>query len=335
MNKLFIYGLASILAIAALVAIMVATGPDDTSTPSKTDPKKAEAVHGPAPEKQMEPETQSLTPPSFDVVRVNPRGDAVIAGRAHPGSLVLIKDGEQVLGQIEADDRGEWVFLPDEPLKPGTRQLSLEMRLDGHDPVMSETVVVLSVPEPGKTLDGKPAGTGSGVLAVEMRRDGKGVSRVLQEPKTDTIDMAIAIKTVDYDDIGRLIVSGQTGAGGLVQLYLNDTFLGRTNADDKGVWLVTPEHDIEPGVYDLRADLIDDEGRVLARASTPFRKDPQMPDMESGTFVIVQPGSSLWRIARKSYGSGFAFTVIFQANQGQIKDPDLIYPGQVFTLPTK
>ena len=49
--------------------------------------------------------------------------------------------------------------------------------------------------------------------------------------------------------------------------------------------------------------------------------------------MVVQPGASLWRIARSNYGKGTRFTVIYQANKEQIRDPDLIYPGQIFTLP--
>ncbi len=51
------------------------------------------------------------------------------------------------------------------------------------------------------------------------------------------------------------------------------------------------------------------------------------------TTVVVQPGNSLWRIARRSYGSGWDYTVIYEANREQIRNPDLIYPGQVFALP--
>ena len=47
----------------------------------------------------------------------------------------------------------------------------------------------------------------------------------------------------------------------------------------------------------------------------------------------MQPGNSLWRIARRNYGEGIRYTVIYQANREQIRDPDLIYPGQVFEVP--
>jgi len=57
-------------------------------------------------------------------------------------------------------------------------------------------------------------------------------------------------------------------------------------------------------------------------------------DGEKACVVVVRPGNSLWRIARQTYGTGFQFTVIYEANRMQIKDADLIYPGQVFKLPT-
>ncbi len=50
---------------------------------------------------------------------------------------------------------------------------------------------------------------------------------------------------------------------------------------------------------------------------------------------MVRPGNNLWRIARDTYGDGTRYTVIYGANRGQIGDPDLIYPGQIFTLPPK
>jgi nucleoid-associated protein YgaU len=49
--------------------------------------------------------------------------------------------------------------------------------------------------------------------------------------------------------------------------------------------------------------------------------------------VTVQPGFTLWAIAEGQYGDGVLYVQVFEANRGQIRDPDLIYPGQVFTLP--
>jgi nucleoid-associated protein YgaU len=49
--------------------------------------------------------------------------------------------------------------------------------------------------------------------------------------------------------------------------------------------------------------------------------------------VTVQPGNTLWGISRRNYGEGILYMRIFEANRTQIRDPDLIYPGQVFTVP--
>ncbi|MGP3696354.1 LysM peptidoglycan-binding domain-containing protein [Rhodobacter sp. NSM] len=49
--------------------------------------------------------------------------------------------------------------------------------------------------------------------------------------------------------------------------------------------------------------------------------------------VTVQPGFSLWRIAEENFGQGTLYVKVYEANRIAIRDPDLIYPGQVFTLP--
>jgi nucleoid-associated protein YgaU len=51
--------------------------------------------------------------------------------------------------------------------------------------------------------------------------------------------------------------------------------------------------------------------------------------------TVVSRGDSLWRISRETYGRGARYSVIYQANQTQIRDPDLIYPGQIFVLPVQ
>jgi nucleoid-associated protein YgaU len=61
--------------------------------------------------------------------------------------------------------------------------------------------------------------------------------------------------------------------------------------------------------------------------------DQAASNLPAGQNVVVQPGASLWRIARRTYGDGIRFSLIYEANQTQIRDPDLIYPGQIFTVP--
>ena len=312
----------------------------------------------------------------FDVVRVTPEGEAVIAGRAKPGSIVTILDKDKSLGEVTADARGEWVFVPEKPLASGSRQLGLEIRKKGGETVQSESVVVLVVPEKGKDIAGRPMETPSQPLALLVPRKGTGPSTVLQKPMIGEREPAagpprfaalaptpgavppgslaavpgrfaaaparpsgggrefgLSVDTVDYDDAGRLSLSGRARPGALVQLYLNNRFIGRTRAGSDGIWRLSPDRTVVPGLYTLRVDHVDSNGKVLARLAFPFSRAEPLTGIRPGTVVVVQPGNSLWRLARRAYGAGMQYTMIFEANRDQIRDPDLIYPGQVFTLP--
>ncbi|MAK09772.1 MAG: hypothetical protein CML36_04775 [Rhodobacteraceae bacterium] len=92
--------------------------------------------------------------------------------------------------------------------------------------------------------------------------------------------------------------------------------------------------DIEAGVYTLRLDEVNENGIVEGRLELPFKREEEalIKAMGEGS-ITVQPGNSLWRIARKYYGKGIQYVEIFDRNSHLIKDPDLIYPGQVFSLP--
>lgn len=58
-----------------------------------------------------------------------------------------------------------------------------------------------------------------------------------------------------------------------------------------------------------------------------------LPVIESGKSVIIRRGDSLWKISRRMLGKGHRYTTIFTANEDQISDPNLIFPGQVFSIP--
>jgi len=76
--------------------------------------------------------------------------------------------------------------------------------------------------------------------------------------------------------------------------------------------------------------LLGPDGKVRERAEIAFSPSGALP---AEGRITVESGTSLWRLARKAYGSGFDYLVIYEANKDQIRDPDRIYPGQVFNLP--
>ncbi len=72
------------------------------------------------------------------------------------------------------------------------------------------------------------------------------------------------------------------------------------------------------------------EAREIKIADAMLPMQPAEP-----RFVTVKKGDNLWKIATKAYGKGKGpkYTEIFEANKPMLKDPDLIYPGQVLRIP--
>ncbi len=325
----------------------VTAGAPDTQPSTQASSSASDKKAAPEPEKKVavltpqtppvhtaQPAPQSAPPmkrPSFDVVRISQQCTAVIAGRAEANAEVTVWDGEQPLGQVNADANGEWVLLVSQAMRSGSRQLRLiAIGADGK-PVESESVVVIAVPD----CSAPPKQEKEPVIAVMTPKEG-GASTVLQAPppedKTDE-PKGLALKSVDYDEKGEVVLSGKAEPGKSVQAYVDNKPVGAAKADDEGRWQVKPEEAIEPGVHKLRVDQVEQGGKVAARIELPFsRASAAQITLEPG-HVIVQPGNSLWRIARRTYGHGLRYSVIYQANEDQIRNPDLIYPGQIFSLP--
>lgn len=325
-----------LIAAIGLIAVVAAIGLNYyPGAPEGEEKTVAEQKAEPKPAPPPEPTASEQIKPSFDVVRVNPKGDAVIAGRAAPGSTVIILEAGKEIGRVTADARGEWVFVPETPLTPGNRTLSLEMLTADGQKVASANSVVLVVPEKGKDIAGRDSSKDSQALALKVPNVGGGASTVLQKPRTREEAQALIVDTIDYDEKGNLRISGQSAPNSMVQLYSDNSFIGRTRSDNDGRWSLLPDHPIKPGQYTMRVDQVDKGGKVQARISFPFsREEPEkVALLKPGGNVVVQPGNSLWRLARRTYGEGIQYHVIYEANKDQIRDPDLIFPGQIFALP--
>jgi nucleoid-associated protein YgaU len=258
----------------------------------------------------------------------------VIAGRAEPGSQITVTSDGAVIGTATADDRGEWVLLPSAPLKSGNHALDLSAKGKDGEVLAADSQVLMVVPEPATTTAGAPA-SGSETLAVLVPQGETGGSQVLQAPTADTPEVPVSplsLDTIDYDDQGRVTIGGRATAGSTVQAYLDNQLVGASVGDAGGKWSLPLPVTVDTQPHTLRIDQIGADGSVVARVESPFQRSEQVALAKDQTFV-VQPGNSLWRIARRSYGEGLRYTIIYEANKDQIRDPDLIYPGQVFVLP--
>ncbi|MGH6680556.1 MAG: LysM peptidoglycan-binding domain-containing protein, partial [Bradyrhizobium sp.] len=307
--------------------------------------------------------------PSFDVARIEPSGDAVVAGRAAPGATVeLLRDGKPYARAV-ADQFGEFVMVPPR-LPAGSYALTLRAtRPNGKQATSTESVAVALAASP----QNEPGASQKPVVAL-ISPDKPTV--VLSQPApADALRGKVAVESVDTAPGGKLLVHGRAPPGAEVRLYLNNSFLASGKAAADGHLAFTINGGVKPGNYRVRLDEVaSNSGAVKSRAEVPFdipepalttasiaapaaappQAASEAPQPEVATAsttsnqtspsAVIVPkiatttvvgGDSLWRISRATYGAGARYAVIYKANRKQIRDPNLIYPGQIFVLPAK
>ncbi|WP_299549519.1 LysM peptidoglycan-binding domain-containing protein [uncultured Tateyamaria sp.] len=149
----------------------------------------------------------------------------------------------------------------------------------------------------------------------------------------------IALDSISYSGAGEVELAGRAQPNAdTVRVYVNNTPIADIDVSDDGKWKgELPE--IDTGTYTLRVDELNDAGQVTSRVETPFRReDPEVlaeaDDADApAKQITVQAGNTLWAIARDRYGEGTLYVQVFEANRDRIRNPDLIFPGQVFALP--
>ena len=303
--------------------------------------------------------------PSFDVARIEPTGEAVIAGRAAPGATVeLLRNGEPH-DRAVADQSGQFVMIAPR-LPSGTYDLTLRARQpDGKQVTSKQSVAVVL----------EPKSTERPVVALVTPNK---PTVVLSQPAdAKPTAGAVVVEAVEVEPGGKFHVSGQARPGAALRLYLNDSFITAVTAAPDGRFAVTINEGVAAGNYRVRVDEASASGTVRARAEVPFNapettasvsaqataskrpdsaaatQQPQLaaaggstvlPDSGSPASTVVVPkittttvsrGDSLWRLSQSSYGAGTRYAVIYKANKGQIRNPNLIYPGQILVLPSQ
>ncbi len=288
----------------------------------------SQPVLAPAPQT----EAPEVAGPSFDVARIGPDGGAVIAGRAQPGAKIVLLDGGKEIAQGHADANGEWVIIAqDPPLSAGQHELRVIQHVEGRAPVTSDQVVVAIVPD--QKQPEPSAGAKEGTLV--MIAPSSGAATLMQPPSAAGVPKSgdLVMSTLDYDEGGHVTVTGKATPGAVVRAYINNKMVAEGQAAADGSWRLVPAKPVEPGKYKLRLDRLAKDGKPVARLELPFERIPVSPATGNNERLVVVRGDSLWNIARARYGDGFRHTLIYGANKDQIRDPDLIYPGQVFSLP--
>jgi nucleoid-associated protein YgaU len=343
------------------------------------------------------------SPPSFDLVRVEKDGSALVAGAAVPGSTLSLQITGAEIAAVPADGQGNFVAMFNLAPSPAPRVLSLVMTLaDGTElrsdasVVIAPTVAPVAVAEAtteaaAEAASAEPAAEPAVEAAANVAPAALLVTeegaKVLQRAESLPADLVanVTIDAITYTAEGAVQLAGRGTAERSVRLYLDNAQVAEVAIGATGDWAVTlPE--VAPGVYTLRADQLDAAGQVTSRFETPFKRETvealaaasaaaapvetaaevsetagaeatetvtastevasaqastaadenaatAAPSSVAPSSVTVQPGFTLWRIATETLGDGVLYVQVFEANKDQIRDPDLIYPGQVFAIP--
>ncbi len=178
-----------------------------------------------------------------------------------------------------------------------------------------------------------------------LQADATGIRVIQTAPQlaTPQANDNVALDAITYDPQGEVQLSGRATGEGSVQVYLDNEPLTTSPITDQGDFRIDLP-DVDTGVYTLRIDEVDVEGDVVSRIETPFKREEAedvaavlAEETSRDGFEVavktVQPGATLWAIAEENLGNGIFYVEVFEANADLIRDPDLIYPGQIFRIP--
>jgi nucleoid-associated protein YgaU len=231
--------------------------------------------------------------PAFDVVRVEPTGDAVIAGRASPRAAVELRSDGRVVAEVDADDSGQFAILPP-PFSAGGHRLQLAARSGGSPEVLSDAIGIdvpaaagapaaSPSPEPNpppaspKPIAPAPRPGEATAPSKSAPSPGPKVAALHVKPVNAAVAPLVSILSVEASGTGRFEANGAAAPNTIVRLYLNNSFLAEAVAGADGRWSLTVERGMSAGAYAIRADEIDRaNGAVVARAEVPFNY-PERP----------------------------------------------------------
>ena len=281
----------------------------------------------------------------LEVIRVRPDGSLVIAGKAIPNSKIDIISGSEIIAKTTSDRIGDFVAVPEKQLESGDYLLSFRQTTsDGNVIIANKSVAINVSGNKNDTpivaiIDDKGQ---SGAKLIQApgfdnnkaeKKDEVNFKKESSETKIDA-NPHIAILALTYDsEIGQLALSGSAHNG----VQVNAGFSGQDTSSTKILndeWSLRIPGKLIAGKQKIFAVLLGKDGKVLSKSSLVI-SGKTIESADGKTLVIVQKGDALWNIAYQRLGLGKLYLDIVELNRDKIRNPDLIYPQQLFIIPNQ
>tara|TARA_A200000113_G_scaffold158597_1_gene143306 strand:- start:607 stop:1635 length:1029 start_codon:yes stop_codon:yes gene_type:complete len=276
----------------------------------------------------------------LEVVRVKPDGSLVIAGKGLPNSKIEIISNSEVIAVTNSDNIGDFVAVPEKQLKAGEYFLSFRQITKDNKVIIAEKSIAINVTGNQNDIPIVAIVDGQGKLSVKViQAPGIGEKEVTNKENEKTNknlvkEPEIKILAITHDTkLGQLVLSGIAYNG----VQVNAGFTGKETSSTKinnGEWNLSIPGKLIVGKQKVFAVLLGKNGKVLSENSFVI-SGKSIENANGKTLIIVQKGDALWNIAYQRLGLGNRYIDIVELNKDKIKDPDLIYPQQLFIIPNK
>ena len=269
---------------------------------------------------------------SVDVFRVDELGNIISAGKvSKKAKIEILADNKKIIGSDKTAEDGSFVVFGKVQSTGLVQSVKIRGLIEdeGREKIVNSADLFFVLPQVERNNEKEVDKIAKTPLIVQD--DGKDL-KVLAPIQVSSVD-SITLDTISYTKNSSTELAGRARLTNSVRIYLNNKLESEVKVNESGAWKASLS-DVQTGVYALRLDEVNENGTVEGRLELPFKREEEalIKAMGEGS-ITVQPGNSLWRIARKYYGKGIQYVEIFDRNSHLIRDPDLIYPGQIFSLP--
>ena len=238
-------------------------------------------------------------------------GTVFVAGHAEPGRFVRVYANEILLGEVRASEAGRFLIEADVDLPVGDYIIRADLL--GSDGSVVARAAVPFEREPGETI----AAVAPRATAAEPRQE-ETEQMAEEEASVETApaeaERAADVATAPEGEVEAAAAVGQP-------------------ADEPADAAEMQEEAIAGETLQAEQPDAASETEERTEAAVEPALSPALERVDGA--VIIRRGDNLWRISHRVYGHGIRYSTIYLANQDQIRNPDLIWPGQVFTVPAE